>query len=56
MITNICWHIDDRYMHKPECTCSYVNPVTEWAGGSNVVIIGYRCPMCDKFTAIGGMS
>jgi len=23
-----------------------VNPVTEWAGGSNLVIVGHECPEC----------
>jgi hypothetical protein len=34
--------------HEPECDCGYLNPVTEWAGGSNLIIVAYECPKCKK--------
>jgi len=34
--------------HEPGCDCGYLNPVTEWAGGSNLVIVAYECPKCKK--------
>lgn len=36
--------------HEEWCDWPCVNPVTQWAGGANVVIIGYKCPKCGKFT------
>lgn len=40
------------FKHKPDCTSSIVNPVVKWAGGPNVVIIGYKCPQCGDFTEV----
>lgn len=36
--------------HEEWCDWPCVNPVTQWAGGSNLVIVGYKCPKCNKFT------
>ena len=38
--------------HEEGCTCGYLNPVTEWAGGSYVVIVAYECPKCKKRTPV----
>lgn len=38
--------------HESWCTCGYLNPVTEWAGGSYVRIVAYECPQCKKRTPI----
>ena len=38
------------YKHKKDCDCGYVNPITDWAGGSQVMITGYRCPKCGMVT------
>jgi hypothetical protein len=40
------------YKHKKDCDCGMVNPITEWAGGSNLIIIGYECPKCKMITKI----
>jgi hypothetical protein len=34
--------------HEPGCDCGYLNPVTEWAGDSKLVIVAYECPKCKK--------
>jgi len=39
-----------RKYHEEGCMCSYLNPVTEWAGGSYIVIVAYECPYCKKRT------
>lgn len=39
-----------KYKHKRDCDCGIVNPVTEWAGDSNLVITGYECPKCKVIT------
>lgn len=44
------------FRHKPGCNSGIVNPVTEWAGGSNVIITGYKCPMCGEITKTVGFS
>jgi len=38
------------YKHKKDCDCGYVNPITEWVGGSNLIITGYECPKCKMIT------
>lgn len=40
----------ERKYHEKGCTCGYLNPVTEWAGGGYVTIIAYECPQCKKRT------
>lgn len=35
-----------KYRHKISCMSGIVNPITQWAGGSNMIIIGYKCPEC----------
>jgi hypothetical protein len=42
-------------LHEPGCTCGYVNPVTEWAGGSYVSIVAYECPQCHRRTSVKDM-
>jgi hypothetical protein len=39
-----------RKFHEKGCTCGYLNPVVEWAGGSYVVIVAFECPECKKRT------
>jgi hypothetical protein len=39
-----------RFKHKKKCMSGIVNPITEWAGGANVIIIGYKCPECGVET------
>jgi hypothetical protein len=39
-----------KYRHKIGCMSSIVNPVTEWVGGANVIIVGYKCPECGVET------
>jgi len=39
-----------RQYHEKGCMCGYLNPVTEWAGGSYVIIVAYECPECKKRT------
>lgn len=40
------------YKHKKGCDSSTVNPVTEWCGGSEVIITGYQCPKCKMITKV----
>jgi hypothetical protein len=42
-----------KYRHKIGCDSGIVNPITEWVGGSNVIIIGYKCPKCGCETYNG---
>jgi len=44
-----------RKYHEEGCSCGYLNPVTEWAGGAYVVIVAYECPQCKKRTPIEEM-
>jgi hypothetical protein len=43
-----------KYRHKRGCMSGIVNPITQWAGGANVVIIGYKCPECGTETYTEG--
>jgi len=45
-----------RKYHEEGCTCGYLNPVTEWAGGFILVIVAYECPQCKKRTPIEELS
>jgi hypothetical protein len=40
------------YKHRLGCDSSSVNPVTEWAGGSEVIITAYKCPKCGMVTKV----
>jgi len=42
-----------KYRHKINCMSGIVNPITQWAGGSNMSIIGYKCPECGCETYEG---
>jgi len=39
-----------EFKHKSGCDSSVVNPLTEWCGGSEVVITGYKCERCGMIT------
>lgn len=39
-----------KFNHAKDCDCPIVNPITEWAGGSNLIITGYKCPKCGEET------
>jgi hypothetical protein len=39
-----------RKHHEKGCICGMLNPVTEWAGENNIVIVAYECPRCKKRT------
>lgn len=41
-----------RFKHKKDCDSSSVNPITEWCGGSEVMITGYECPKCGMITKV----
>lgn len=41
-----------RFKHKAGCDSSSLNPVTEWCGGSEVIITGYQCPQCGMITKV----
>ena len=40
----------ERKYHEEGCTYGYLNLVTQWAGGSYLVIVAYECPKCKKRT------
>lgn len=40
------------YKHKKDCDCGCVNPITDWCGGSSLVITGYVCPKCGMLTKV----
>jgi hypothetical protein len=42
----------NKFNHKKDCDCPIVNPITEWTGGSNLIIVGYKCPKCLEETFI----
>jgi hypothetical protein len=35
-----------RSRHKIGCMSGVVNPITQWVGRSNLIIIGHKCPEC----------
>jgi hypothetical protein len=41
-----CPEREGTMKHREGCDCPVVNPITEWIGGNNVMIIGYECPNC----------
>jgi hypothetical protein len=41
-----------NHRHKIGCMSGIVNPITQWVGGSNVRIIGYKCPECGCETYV----
>jgi hypothetical protein len=40
------------YKHKKDCDGGYVNPITEWCGGNEVMITGHKCPKCGMITKV----
>jgi len=40
------------HKHRKGCDSSSVNPITEWCGGSEVMITGYQCPKCKMVTKV----
>jgi len=45
-----------KFRHKKDCMSNIVNPITQWGGGANVAIIGYKCPECGIETFNEGES
>ena len=41
-----------KFNHKRDCDCPLVNPMTEWVGGNNLIITGYKCPKCGEETPL----
>lgn len=44
--------MNQKFNHKKDCDCPIINPITEWIGGSNLIITGYKCPKCGEETFI----
>lgn len=41
-----------KHRHKKWCDSPIVNPITQWVGGNQLLIIGYKCTRCHEETYI----